>query len=165
MTLFIIILNNKTMETTVKERLMTFISYLGIGQGKFEKECGVANGYVNNIRRSITDEKLQKIALRYPELNKVWLLTGEGEMLRGGVTQSSHGDNSPNVLGNGNRVSVSPTVDKVLEEFAQQRKLTEKAQAQTDKAQTQTDRAQEQVSKAQEQIDRLITLIERMQKS
>lgn len=71
------------METTVKERLISFISYLGIGQGKFEKECGMSNGYVNNIRKSITSDKLQKIALRYPELNKGWLMTGEGSMLKG----------------------------------------------------------------------------------
>lgn len=72
------------METTVKERLISFIAYLGIGQGRFEKECGISNGYVNNIRKSITHEKLQKIALRYPELNKAWLLTGEGSMLKDG---------------------------------------------------------------------------------
>lgn len=51
-------------------------------------------------------------------------------MLKNGVTQTSHGDNSPNVLGNGNQVNVSSTVDKVLYEVAEQRKLTERAQAQ-----------------------------------
>lgn len=66
----------------IKKRLRDFISYLDIGQAKFERECGLANGYVNNIRQSITPDKLQKIALRYPELNKGWLMTGEGEMLK-----------------------------------------------------------------------------------
>ena len=67
---------------TIKERLILFIRHLNIGQGKFETRCGLANGYVNNIRRSITPEKLQQIARRYPELNAGWLMTGEGEMLR-----------------------------------------------------------------------------------
>lgn len=67
---------------TIKERLISFISYLGIGQGKFEKNCGLANAYVANIRKSITPEKLQKIAQRYPELNTGWLMTGEGAMLK-----------------------------------------------------------------------------------
>lgn len=71
----------------VKNRLISFIKYLGIGQGKFEKECGLGNGYVNNIRVSITPNKLQSISLRYPELNQAWLLTGEGEMLKG---ETSH---------------------------------------------------------------------------
>lgn len=69
------------METSVKQRLIQFIKYKGIGQGKFEKAVGLSNGFVNNIRVSITPEKLQKIAPYYPELNKSWLLTGEGEML------------------------------------------------------------------------------------
>lgn len=73
---------------SVKERLITFIGSLGIGQAKFEKQCGLANGYVNNIRRSVTPEKLQKIAQKYPELNTSWLLTGEGEMLKTSTEQT-----------------------------------------------------------------------------
>lgn len=69
------------METTVKERLIRFIKYKNLSQKKFEESVGLANGYVNNIRRSITDSKLQQIVLTYPELNKSWLLLGEGDML------------------------------------------------------------------------------------
>lgn len=69
------------METSVKQRLIHFIKYKGISQGKFEKAVGLSNGFVNNIRVSITPEKLQKISLYFPDLNKSWLLTGEGEML------------------------------------------------------------------------------------
>lgn len=60
-----------------------FIKSLGIGQGAFEKAVGLSNGYVNNIRKSIQPDKIQKIALCYPTLNTGWLLTGEGEMLKG----------------------------------------------------------------------------------
>lgn len=76
---------------TIKERLISFIAYLGIGQGKFEKECGLANGYVNNIRKSITPEKLQIIALQYPDLNTGWLMTGEGEMLKSSAVVGGNG--------------------------------------------------------------------------
>lgn len=69
------------METTVKQRLIRFIKYKDLSQKRFEETVGLANGYVNNIRRSVTNDKLQKIALHFPELNKTWLLTGEGEML------------------------------------------------------------------------------------
>lgn len=75
---------------TVKERLISFIKYLKIGQSKFESNCGLANGYVNNIRRSITPEKLQKIALCYPNLNTGWLMTGEGEMLKVSENESEN---------------------------------------------------------------------------
>ncbi|GHT46581.1 transcriptional regulator [Bacteroidia bacterium] len=70
------------MKTTVKERLKEFINSLGIGQGAFERGVGLSNGYVNNIRVSIQPDKLQKIALKYPQLNTGWLMTGEGEMLK-----------------------------------------------------------------------------------
>lgn len=35
----------------VKDRLLEFLQYNGLSQSKFEKKCGLANGYVNNIRR------------------------------------------------------------------------------------------------------------------
>lgn len=73
---------------STKERLILFIKSLGIGQGKFEKECGLSNGWVNNIKAMIKNDKLQKISLRYPDLNTAWLLTGEGEMLRVDATAS-----------------------------------------------------------------------------
>ncbi len=70
---------------SVKERLIEFIKYLEIGQGAFEKEVGLSNGYVNNIRKSIQPDKLQRISLRYPQLNSGWLMSGEGNMLKGDV--------------------------------------------------------------------------------
>lgn len=70
------------MELTVKDRLKIFIDYLGISQSEFEKKTGLSNGYVNNIRKSIKAEKFDNnIAPVYPELNKLWLLHGSGEML------------------------------------------------------------------------------------
>ena len=66
----------------VKDRLLEFLQYKGLSQSRFEKFCGLANGYVNNIRRSVSPDKLQQISLQFPDLNTGWLLTGEGEMLR-----------------------------------------------------------------------------------
>jgi phage repressor protein C with HTH and peptisase S24 domain len=72
-----------------KERLLLFIKSKGISQATFEKSCGLSNGYVNNIRVSISDKTLQKIALCYPEINPVWLKMGKGEMLTSDNTTSS----------------------------------------------------------------------------
>ena len=33
---------------SVKDRLKIYIKYLGIGQSKFEKQCNLSNGYINN---------------------------------------------------------------------------------------------------------------------
>lgn len=70
------------MENPVKHRLMTFISYKGLTNQRFEKLTGLSNGYVNNIRSSISPKKLEEISMVFPDLNPVWLLLGKGSMLR-----------------------------------------------------------------------------------
>ncbi len=125
---------------TVKDRLILYIKHLGTSQRQFEIKCELANGYIKNIRQSITPDKLRKIALYYPELNTGWLMTGEGEMLKSPV-QEIKGDNNTQVIGDGNHVSTPSTLDKALDEIAAQRRLVEKSQ---------------------EQIDRLIGVLEKM---
>lgn len=71
------------MQTSVKERLKLFIAHKGIGQKKFANSCGLSDGFVNNIVNSIQPKTMDRITMQYPELNPAWLLTGEGEMLRG----------------------------------------------------------------------------------
>lgn len=104
---------------TVKDRIITYIKYIGISQKRFEETVGVSNGYVNNVKASPSSTVLQKIFSACPDLNKDWLLTGEGPMLTsdlsGSVSQRSSGDNSPNVNGSGNVVGspYGPAVEDV----------------------------------------------------
>ena len=74
------------MESTVKQRLIRFVKYKGLSQKRFEEAVGLSNGYINNISKGIGAEKLQRILSVFPDLNQVWLLTGEGEMLNTDVT-------------------------------------------------------------------------------
>ena len=69
------------MEETVKDRLTKFRQYKKLGQGKFEKLSGLSNGYLTQLRKAPGSEKLQRILCAFPDLNRTWLLTGEGEML------------------------------------------------------------------------------------
>lgn len=86
------------MDESVKDRLIKFIAYKGLSQGKFEKMCGMGNGYVNNIRSSIQPDKLQRIFRCFPDLNIGWLMLGEeyGEPM---VRQDNSQRNSPIVPG------------------------------------------------------------------
>ena len=118
---------------TVKDRLKDFIKYLGIGQSKFEKKCNLSNGYINNSKGNFGASKLEYILKLHPELNREWLLYGEGEMLKSPV-QEIKGDNNTQVIGDGNHVSTPSTLDKALDALA----------------------------KSQEQIDRLIGVLEKM---
>lgn len=65
-----------------KERLIKFLEYLRISQGKFETSIGLSNGFVNNVGDNIRRSSIDKITSVYPELNTSWLLTGVGEMLK-----------------------------------------------------------------------------------
>lgn len=132
------------MEETVKQRLIKYLKYKGIGQTKFEEVAGLSRGYITNIKKEPSTTKLLMILSAAPDLNKDWLMTGEGEMLlpqEGGAPVVN--DNHTSVAGNANQVNATSTLDKALDEIAAQRRLTEKAH---------------------EQIDRLISLLEKQQK-
>ncbi len=83
------------METTVKERIISFLKFKGIGQTKFEQLCGLSRGYVTNLKNAPKTDKVLKILNTFPELDKVWLLTGEGSMLRGnGEPKATEGEDA-----------------------------------------------------------------------
>lgn len=78
-------MENNTTENTeqlsVKERLIKFINHENLSQSKFEKQANLSNGYVNNIKNSISNKVFDlRIHPAFPHLNKVWLLHGIGEM-------------------------------------------------------------------------------------
>lgn len=65
----------------LKGRIKDFISYLSIETKAFEVKCNLSNGFVNNIGQSIREKSMSRILAIYPELNRNWVLTGEGSML------------------------------------------------------------------------------------
>lgn len=129
----------------IKSRLSAYLKEKKINKSEFGRSIGVSSAYISSMRKSIQPDKLDKISEAYPDLNIVWLLTGEGEMLKGctNIKQEVgdiYGDaQGVNVHGNVNICSAA-VVDKFLDEIAAQRKLVEKAN---------------------EQIERLIGLLEK----
>lgn len=85
---------------SVKERVRAFVSHKRLTMKEFERICGLSNGYVASMRQSIGREKLENIIRAFPDLNREWLLYGEGSMLRTSAPSVSqhNGDNSPNVF-------------------------------------------------------------------
>jgi len=69
------------MEKTIKERTIEFIKYKRISVKEFEIRCGMSNGYVSSMRKGFGADKLGNVLSAFPELNRDWLLYGEGEML------------------------------------------------------------------------------------
>jgi DNA-binding Xre family transcriptional regulator len=129
----------------MKERLVEFLAYLGMGQTKFEEKVGLSRGFVNNIGENITSKTLKKITEIYPELNTNWLKTGEGKMLRSTSINDIKGNGNTSVAGNGNQI----TTANITEMLELQKGYQEMIKT-----------SQSQLSESQSQINRLITIIE-----
>lgn len=71
---------NDTYES-VKHRLLKYIEFKGLTKASFQKAAGLSNGYLDKLRQSPSPDKIEQISNSYPDLNRVWLLTGEGDML------------------------------------------------------------------------------------
>lgn len=65
----------------IKDRLVKFLQYKGIGQLAFENACSLSRGFVNKIGDSITVRSQDRIKAAFPELNMNWLKVGIGSML------------------------------------------------------------------------------------
>lgn len=70
---------------TVKERLVKYIQYKKISNSSFCRSIGVSNAFISSMVKSIQPDKIERIALNFPDLNTGWLLTGNGSMLNESV--------------------------------------------------------------------------------
>jgi hypothetical protein len=66
---------------TVRERIISFLTYKNISRYRFYKDTGLSNGFLDKAG-SINSDSCEKICYCYPELNPEWLLIGKGEMLK-----------------------------------------------------------------------------------
>ena len=82
-------------------------------------------------------DKLECVLRAYPILNRVWLLTGEGEMLNPSIIQNNR--NGDNNYGHSVKVEKTTDIDKLLNTISDCHSL---------------------LQKKDEQIDRLLTLLE-----
>lgn len=117
---------------TLKDRVYFFIESQKISKSEFERRCGLSNGYVNAMREGFGTKKLEQVLRAFPQLNREWLLFGEGEMTSDPPqTQTQQaGDNArqQQALGNGitQTIEESETLTMALDEISEMRKaLTE----------------------------------------
>jgi len=66
---------------TIKERILIFVDYKKISVSQFEKASNLSNGYISNMRKNFSAEKLSYVLKAFPDLNRDWLIYGEGDML------------------------------------------------------------------------------------
>ena len=73
------------------DRLLEYLSRKGISENKATVECGLAKGLIYQAktgRADIGNKAVEKILATYSDLNRVWLLTGEGSMLNESETEN-----------------------------------------------------------------------------
>ena len=83
--------------STVKGRLLHLLRAKRMSQAEFTREMEVSPTYIGAMRKSMPEEKVMRLCDIFPDLNRDWLLYGEGEMLRpegpgGGGRDSGNGD-------------------------------------------------------------------------
>ena len=70
------------------DRLQEYLNKKDISPYSFERNCGIANGYLNKQikgKGTIGSEIVERITDKYKDLNIIWLLTGKGQMLVGHI--------------------------------------------------------------------------------
>jgi len=75
---------------SVKERLEAFVKHKKISKSAFCESIGVSNAFISSMRKSMQPDKIESIALIYPDLNTGWLLSGMGEMLNSESNANSY---------------------------------------------------------------------------
>lgn len=68
-------------ENEVRNRLLQYVKSKGMTQLQFTQRLGVSPSYVATMRRGLSLSKLEKIGELFPDLNRDWLMYGNGEML------------------------------------------------------------------------------------
>lgn len=150
------------------DRFDKYMSFKGLNDNKVTRQLNLTVGLIGKSRkegRDLSDKVIEQILNFYTDLSRVWLLTGEGEML----TEAKVIQN--NVIGdniNGHEVQIHnddharlfDAFFKSQEQISESQAQISVSQSQLTKAQDQISKSQEQLSKAQEQIDRLIGIIE-----
>lgn len=65
---------------TVKERLQHFLKEERITPSEFSRKMDLSPTYIASMRKSMPEEKVEKLIKVFPQLNRDWLLFGRGEM-------------------------------------------------------------------------------------
>ena len=93
---------------------------------------GISRGEMSNVmsgKRPVSKRIVDNLSTQFPEVNTVWLLTGEGEMLKD--TSAIAENHSVSIAGTEikeNKINVNgdKTISMLVAELSAQRQLTEK---------------------------------------
>lgn len=80
----------------IVSRIKEFLQLMGIANSSFADICGIPrpslSQLLNGRNKKVSNEVIDKIHAAYPELNMMWLMFGDGEMLQPGASVPGDGD-------------------------------------------------------------------------
>ena len=117
----------------MKEVIIKLLDYSKLNVKQFSEKLGMKRGQaiydiMSGKTRRISEKLANQIISEFPEINRSWLLTGEGEMLKD--TSAIAENHSVSIAGTEikeNRINVNAdeTIASLIAEVAAQRRLTE----------------------------------------
>lgn len=117
----------------MKEIIIKLLDYSKLNVKQFSEKLGMKRGQaiydiMSGKTKRISEKLANQIISEFPEVNRTWLLTGEGEMLKNNSANSN--DHSVSIAGteikeNKINVNADETIASLIAEVAAQRKLTE----------------------------------------
>lgn len=143
-------------------RINTIVEILDLTRYGLATASGINPSNLNRMltgELSITDKTLNKICAAFPQVNREWLLNGEGDMLNPNISMVQNGDGGVHQQGHAGAIlNQTANSEKMVLEFFDSMKaqtaLTEKSMAQTDKV-------LEEISEQRKMMDRLISMLEK----
>lgn len=111
----------------LKNRLIQFIQYKQMTIKAFEERCEMSNGYISSMRKGLGVNKLNNVLTQFPELNREWLLYGEGTMLRTDATSESREEAE---------MEATDLVRELRRQLEEERRKNEELQKKTDAQQS-----------------------------
>lgn len=67
------------------DRFLQYLKYKSISENKATQECGLAQGIIHQAKIGKSDlgaKSIDKILIKYKDINRDWLISGIGEMIR-----------------------------------------------------------------------------------
>ena len=86
------------------ERFLQYLDSKGITENRATVECGLSQGLIHQAKSGKSDigyKSIEKILKTYQDINREWLLYGQGEMLSIGAIEAHASGNSNVVIGSG----------------------------------------------------------------
>lgn len=139
-------------------RIYKYLEHKGITAKEMETRASLSNGAVSKMGNGTRRSTIDKLSNAFPDLNTVWLLTGEGDMLIGDTPITNKGTSqqvAQNVRGHVTQ-SVTSDLTSTITELTD---IIKQSQAIASTSQEIAITAQRQLANSQQQISELIQLL------